>query len=127
MEFVALDLQDAEARYRLEEPVVATTPETIFDARSALSLLSEARNRLSQEHIAEGKTAIFEVLKPFLYPANEKLPAYEVVADQLKVSVAAVKTLIHRFRKRYTALVREEVIRTVPDSADVDAEIFVKL
>lgn len=73
------------------------------------------------------KTALFEVLKPFLYPANEKLPAYEVVADQLKVSVAAVKTLIHRFRKRYTALVREEVIRTVPDSADVDAEIFVKL
>ena len=33
------------------------------------------------------------------------------------------KTLIHRLRKHYTGLVREEIVRTVSSSADVDAEI----
>jgi len=35
----------------------------------------------------------------------------------------AVKTPIHRLRKRCTALVREEVGRTVSDPADIDEEI----
>ena len=35
----------------------------------------------------------------------------------------AVKTLIHRLRKRYTARLREEVGRTVSDAAEVDEEI----
>jgi hypothetical protein len=47
---------------------------------------------------------------------------YEEAAKQLKVSVGAVKTLIHRMRKRSTALVREEIIRTVSDPTDVEAE-----
>jgi transposase len=44
------------------------------------------------------------------------------VAERLKVSVSAVKTLIHRLRKRNAALVREEIMRTVADPADVEAE-----
>jgi hypothetical protein len=123
MEFVSLDAGSAEERYRLE-PVDALTPEKIFDARWAMALLGEAMNRFRRENVAEGKTATFEALKMFLDPVNStKLPSYEEVAEQLKVSVAAVKTLIHRLRKRYTALVREEIIRTVSDAADVDAEI----
>jgi hypothetical protein len=39
------------------------------------------------------------------------------------VSVGALKTVIHRLRKRYTAFVRDEISRTVSDSADVEAEI----
>jgi hypothetical protein len=35
----------------------------------------------------------------------------------------AVKTLIYRLRKRYTALLREEVGRTVSDPAEIDEEI----
>jgi RNA polymerase sigma factor (sigma-70 family) len=124
VEFVYLDLKGAEDRYGQEEPVDALTPEKIFDARWAIALLGEAMNRLRRENVAEGKTVTFEALKMFLDPVNsKKLPSYEEVADQLKVSVAAVKTQIHRLRKRYTALVREEIIRTVSDAADVDAEI----
>ena len=39
------------------------------------------------------------------------------------VTTGAVKTLIHRLRKRYTALLREEVGRTVSDPAEIDEEI----
>ena len=96
----------------------------MFDARWALTLLAEALNRLRQESATEGKTSTFEALKVFLDPANNRVPpSYEEVANRLQVSTGAVKTLIHRLRKRYTALLREEVGRTVPDPAEIDEEI----
>jgi RNA polymerase sigma factor (sigma-70 family) len=122
MEFVHLDLQDAEDRYRLE-PVDALTPEKVFAARWAAALLAEVMNRLSRECVAHGKATTFEALKVFLDPNSNKLPPYEQVAHQLNVSVAAVKTLIHRLRRQYTAFVREEISRTVSDAVDVDVEI----
>jgi RNA polymerase sigma factor (sigma-70 family) len=108
VEFVYLDFEDAEDRYGQEEPAETLTPEKIFDARWALALLGEAKNRLRQEYVVTGKTATFEALKAFLDPVTSKnLPSYEEAAEQLKVSVAAVKTLIHRLRKRNAAMVRE--------------------
>jgi predicted transcriptional regulator len=53
---------------------------------------------------------------------TKSLPSYEEVAKQLNVSVPAVKTLIHRLRQRNTAIVREEIMRTVSDAADLEAE-----
>jgi RNA polymerase sigma factor (sigma-70 family) len=122
-EFVHLDFEGAEDRYRLE-PVDALTPEKIFDARWAMALMSEALNRLNREYVARGKATTFRTLQAFLDPINTKsLPPYEEVAAQLEVSVGSVKTLIHRLRKQYTAFVREEISRTVSDSSDVDVEI----
>jgi RNA polymerase sigma-70 factor (ECF subfamily) len=122
-EFVSLDLQGAEDRYQLEL-VEELTPEKIFDARWAMVLLGEALNRLSREYVAQGKATTFQALRAFLDPVNTKsLPSYEEAAAQLEVSVGALKTLIHRLRKQYTALVREEISRTVSDAADADTEI----
>ena len=77
-----------------------------------------------REYDSQGKATTFQALRAFLDPINTKtLPSYEEVAAQLEMSVGALKTLIHRLRKQYTAFVREEVSRTVSNSADVDAEI----
>jgi RNA polymerase sigma-70 factor (ECF subfamily) len=123
VEFVYFDMESAEDRYRLE-PADHLTPEKIFDARWAMALLAEAMNRLSREYVVQGKATTFEVLKIFLDPLNsKKLPTYEQMANQLKVSVAAVKTLIHRLRRQYTVFVREEISRTVSDAGDIDVEI----
>jgi RNA polymerase sigma factor (sigma-70 family) len=123
VEFVHLDVEGAEDRYRLE-PADTLSPEKIFDARWAMALIGEALNRLSREYAAQGKAATFQALRSFLDPLNTKsLPSYEEVAAQLKVSVGSLKTLIHRLRKQCTAVVREEIIRTVSDTADVDSEI----
>jgi len=122
-EFVELDVEEAEERYRLE-PVECLTAEKMFDARWALTLLAEALNRLRQEYATEGKTPTFEALKVFLDPVNSNAPpSYEEVANRLQVSTGAVKTLIHRLRKRYTALLREEVGRTVSGQEEIDEEI----
>jgi DNA-directed RNA polymerase specialized sigma24 family protein len=123
MEFVSLDAASGEERYRLE-PVDALTPEKIFDARWTMALLGEAMNRLGQQFAAQGKASTFETLKPFLDVANRQdLPSYEKAADNLGLGVGAVKSLIHRLRKQYTSLVREEISRTVSDYADIDGEI----
>ena len=122
-EFVQLDAEEAEERYCLE-PVECLTAEKMFDARWAMTLLAEALNRLRQEYVTEGKTSTFEALKVFLDPVNSRAPpSYEEVGNRLQVSTGAVKTLIHRLRKRYTALLREEVGRTVSDPAEIDEEI----
>ena len=122
-EFVQLDTEEAEERYRLE-PVECLTAEKMFDARWAMTLLAEALYRLRQEHATEGKTSTFEALKVFLDPVNSRAPpSYEEVANRLQVTTGAVKPLIHRLRKRYTALLRDEVGRTVSDPAEIDEEI----
>jgi hypothetical protein len=89
-----------------------------------MALLWEAKSRLGQEYAAEGKSSTFETLKPFLDIENRKAPpSYEAAANVLRIGVGAVKSLIHRLRGQYTAFVREEIARTVPDAEDIDAEI----
>ena len=123
VQIVSLDLDDAEDRYGKEEPAESLTPDKISDARWAFALLNEAKRRLRQEYVDTGKIAIFEALKGFADPVAAKtLPSYEDVAQELNLSVAGIKTLIHRLRQRNTAIVREEIMRTVSDPADVEAE-----
>jgi RNA polymerase sigma factor (sigma-70 family) len=122
-EFIHLDAEEAEERYR-REPVEFLTAEKIFDARWAMTVLGEALRRLSEEYATAGKTSTFEALRVFLDPNTSiALPAYEELAGRLELSISGVKALIHRLRKRYTTLLREEVGRTVSDRADIDEEI----
>src|ERR1700751_4106101 len=69
IEFVALDFQGGEERYR-EDHADFLTAEKIFDARWAMTLLGHAIERLRQEYAAQGKTSIIDTLQPFLDPSN---------------------------------------------------------
>jgi RNA polymerase sigma factor (sigma-70 family) len=123
IDFVSLDAERAEHQ-RQVAALDPLTAEKIFDAKWAIALLDEAMTRLAADYASHGKTAIFETLKPFLDPINNKVSlSYEQVAADLRVSVGAVKTLIHRLRKQYSGLLREEVARTVSDPGEIDAEI----
>src|SRR5215469_1416589 len=109
IEFVPLDTKRAEDLYRLE-PADFLTAETIFDARWATTLLNEAMVRLGNECAAQGKAATLQALEPFLDPSYvQVVPSYEQVADQLQVSIGAVKALIHRLRKQFSTILREQV------------------
>lgn len=123
IEFVPFDPKNAEELYRFE-PADFLTAETIFDARWATILLEEVMTRLANEYAAGGKETTLRALEPFLAPGSvQVVPSYEQVADQLQVSIGAVKTLIHRLRKQFAALLREEVARTVSDPLEIDEEI----
>jgi RNA polymerase sigma-70 factor (ECF subfamily) len=122
-EFVSLDWESAENRYRLE-PADYLTAEKIFDARWAMTLLNHVMLELGRAYTAEGKSATFQALEIFLrFGDSRPSPSYEDLAPTLGVSPTGVKTLVHRLRKRYTALLREEVARTVSDPEEIDGEI----
>jgi RNA polymerase sigma factor (sigma-70 family) len=121
--FVFLDAENAEDRYRLE-PFEDLTPEKIFDAKWAVTVLTEAMKRLEEEYSTQDKAPAFDILKGYLgADAVSSSQSYGVAAEKLGVSLGAVKTLIHRLRKRYSVLLREAVSRTVSDQSDIDAEI----
>jgi RNA polymerase sigma factor (sigma-70 family) len=123
IEFVGLDLESGEERY-LGETAGALNGESAFDARWAMTLLTYVMDRLREEYAGQGKIVMFNTLQPFLDPANSKeLPSYEEVAKKLQISLGGAKTLIHRFRKRHSEILREEVSRTVSDPETVEEEI----
>lgn len=122
-EFVSLDWENAENRYRLE-PADYLTAEKIYDARWAMTLLTHVMLTLERAYVAEGKGSTFQALEIFLrFGDSRPAPSYEELSERLGVSVGGVKTLVHRLRKRYSALLREEVARTVSDPEEIDNEI----
>jgi RNA polymerase sigma factor (sigma-70 family) len=122
-EFVFLDAEDAENRYQLE-PADHLTAEKIFDARWAMTLLTRTVERLREQCSANGETSRFEVLSAFVgVHLGKAPPSYEEVAKSLDISAGAAKTTVHRFRRQYAALLREEISRTVSDPAEIDDEI----
>ncbi len=48
---------------------------------------------------------------------------YQAIADELAMSVGAVKTAAHRLRQRFGERLREEIAQTVASESEVDAEI----
>ena len=122
-EFVPLELQAAEDRYRLE-PADHLSAVKIFEARWALILLEHALTVLGCQYAVRRKEAVFETLKGFIgIGARGPEASYEAVGQRLGVGVGTVKTLIHRLRKEYMAVVREEVSRTVSDPAEIEDEL----
>jgi RNA polymerase sigma factor (sigma-70 family) len=122
-QLVALDAQEANERAHLE-PKDHVTAEIFFDAQWAQLLLERAMLRLSEEYRQQGKAAQFDRLRGYLDLTGENLTeSYEEVANELGLSVAGIKTLVFRMRKRYSSLLRDEVAETVLDPRDIDAEI----
>jgi hypothetical protein len=122
-QWVYLDAEGAEDRYCLE-PADQLTPEKVFEARWALTLLEHALAVLGRQYALRGKEAVFEVLKRFIaIGASGPETSYEAAAQALAIGVGTAKTLIHRLRTQYLAVVREEVARTVSDPAEVEGEL----
>jgi RNA polymerase sigma factor (sigma-70 family) len=122
-EFVPLDFEGGDDRYSYV-PSDVLTPEKVYDARWAITLLDMAMNQLRAEYASRGKSAIFDALKLFLdFGNSDGLPTYEAVAEKLKIGQGAVKTHIYRLRKRHSQILREVVSRTVTGPEEVDDEI----
>ena len=115
------DQTSAERQYLLE-PGFEQAPEKIFDQRWALSLFQLALSRLREEYAAIGKADQFDQLKSFLsdVPADGE---YAGVAARLDMPPRAVASAVHRLRKRYGELVREEIAHTVASRAEIQDEL----
>ena len=118
---LSLDEVVAETVYQLAAPDVSP-PEQLFERQWALNVLKLVRHRLDTEMTQAGKGELVRALGPFLLGGSAD-GAYLELATKLGLSEGALKVTVHRLRKRYGELLRQEIARTVADPAEVSAEL----
>jgi RNA polymerase sigma-70 factor (ECF subfamily) len=104
--------------------LAACPPEVLlsFDREWALTILETALDRTRAEYGARGRAALFAALEHFLPGAPAVMP-YELAAERLGISLPALKSEVHRVRRRFRAIVREEVGQTVSAPHEIEAEL----
>lgn len=118
---VPFDTEFAESRYAADHSAQLDADES-FDKQWALTLLDSTVNRLRAEFIAAGKPGDFEALKDCLMAERGAID-YAAVAKRLGGSEGAARVAIHRLRKRFRDVYREEISQTLADGANLEEEL----
>jgi RNA polymerase sigma factor (sigma-70 family) len=117
---VSLEFPSGEERYQ-REPAHDETPERMFERRWALAVLDRVVEKLRAEFVRHGRPEHFERLKVFLLGHSDA--PYAAMAREMNTSEGALKVAIHRLRKRYRELFRQEIADLVADPAEVESEL----
>lgn len=118
---LSLDWQTADTKFQIAA-TAEPSPDQAFDREWAVALLAKVIERLQADCVADGKAKVFEQLKVFLV-AGKGESAPSAVAKALGMEEGAVRVAVHRLRKRYRGLLREEIGQTLADPAMVDEEL----
>ena len=117
---LSLDVEAGEAGYGIE-PAEEMTPEDVFERRWAMMVLDRATARLQTESTEFGGNQ-FVQLKQYLISGEPQAP-YRETASALGLSESAVKSAVHRLRKRLGQCLREEIAETVSGPGEIEDEI----
>jgi RNA polymerase sigma-70 factor (ECF subfamily) len=118
---LSLDWQTADTKFQLAD-AHAPGPDQAFDREWALALLAKVIERLQKECDDDGRAEQFAQLKIFLTAGKGECP-HAAAAQALSMNETAVRVAVHRLRKRYRELLRDEIAQTLTDPALVDAEM----
>ena len=118
---VQFDTAIAESRYVADQSPRLAADET-FDRQWALRLLDLTLNRLETEFVTAGKPGDFAVLKDCLMQERGAIE-YAAVAKRLGLKAGAARVAVHRLRKRFREIYREEISQTLADGKDLEAEL----
>lgn len=118
---LTLDWQDADRRFQgtAAEPAAKDHQ---FDREWALALLERVLERLATECQTEGRAEVFQHTRAFLSFHHDGIP-YAQAAQALNLDEGAVRVAVHRLRKRYRDLLRDEIAQTLLDPAQADEEL----
>ncbi len=118
---VPFDGERAEDRFRLEA-AHHLAPDRLFDRAWATTLIAAAHRSLAEECVLEGKEALFQELEVSLVgdPIGQ---TYAELGERLGMTEGAVKVTVHRLRRRFRDLLREQVSQTVTDSESLEEEL----
>ena len=117
---LSLEFSSGEDRYQ-REPAHDETPERIFERRWALNVIDRVVEKLREEFVQHGRPEHFDRLKVFLLGQPDT--PYAALAREMNTSEGALKVAIHRLRKRYRELFRQEIADTVADPTEVESEL----
>jgi hypothetical protein len=85
-----------------------------------MALLSKALSQLEADFAEEGKSAQFQILKPWLTGITHPQAK---AATALEMSETAVKVAIHRLRQRFRLAIRHQLAQVLDTTADLDEEM----
>jgi RNA polymerase sigma-70 factor (ECF subfamily) len=105
-----------------QEAAPDLTPDQLYDRRWALRLLEVVLGRLEGEFRDAGKEPLFEGLQDLLTGEKEQGTCAQMAA-RLGLTESAIKVTVHRMRRRYRELLRDEVARTVAAPGQVEEEL----
>lgn len=120
-QILSLDFVMAEERYR-HEAADTMTADRIYERRWAMTVLDHALARLRADYSAAGKQELFDQLKESLTSHKTAAP-YAQIALKLNMNEGATKTAIHRLRKRYRDIIKDEIRSTLAPGDDVEDEL----
>jgi RNA polymerase sigma-70 factor (ECF subfamily) len=115
---VSIEMRTAEERWEPSDP---TTPEQLYERAWALALLDRVVERLRGEYERADRAVWFDLLKDQI--TGQSGSSYAELATALHSTEAAIRVRVHRLRRRYRELLREEVARTLDDDGDVEDEL----
>ncbi len=115
------DTGDAENEF-LHEPPDNRTPEVIYEHQWALSVVAKVQVRIEREFERAGKARQFDHLRVFVSGDDNALP-YRELADNLGVTVGALKVTVHRLRRRFRELLLDEISQTVIGPEELQKEV----
>ena len=98
------------------------TAEHAYENNWALALLAQARERLAAEFSADREEDRFRCLEQFL-PGEASAMTYAEAGMKLGVPEGTLKSEVHRLKRRYRDLLREEIGRTVATPSELDDEL----
>ena len=119
---MSLDTEMAEQKFQSELAAAEIPPDRAFERRWTLTLLEQTMSRLRREFERAGKISEFDRLKIFLTADKKEIP-YVTVATELGMNESALRVAVHRLRKRYRELFREEIAHTLAEGESVDEEL----
>jgi RNA polymerase sigma-70 factor (ECF subfamily) len=118
---LSLDWHTADTKYQFTV-ADGLSPDRLYDRAWAITLLERVIARLRQDAAAEGKSEQFDQLKPFLTVGAATIP-YAQAAAGLGLAEGAVRVAVHRLRRRYREVLREEIAQTLSDQAQAEEEL----
>jgi DNA-directed RNA polymerase specialized sigma24 family protein len=118
---ISFDTGLAERLYQ-NEPAPRLPAEKMYEQRWALALIERSMARLRTEFEAAGKGGEFERLKGFLAAGKTEVPP-PALATEMGLNDGALRVAVHRLRKRFRQIFREEIAHTVASEEDVDQEV----
>lgn len=105
-----------------EDAATTLTPEAEFERLWALAVVDAAMRRTRSVYDDRNRGPIFDALESCV-TGEPDAPRYRSLADQLAMTVDAIKADVMRMRREFRAALRREVACGLTDAREIDDEI----
>ncbi|MGV3659878.1 MAG: RNA polymerase sigma factor [Prosthecobacter sp.] len=110
---------------RIDEPALieGDTPDRAFDRGWARAMVDQAMRRLDEELVRRERSEFLQELRRRTFATDGQSPDWEELAQRFGMNHGAVRKASSDLRRRFGALLREEVRNVVSKDDEVDEEL----